>query len=192
DKRILWGGLALLVLIGVAAGVWALTQRNHSLATSAPRTVGPIGGAADCQRLPDFVKTIGFKRPAIDTTGDRTLGLVLLDAAASHPAEHTYQHPSWSTAGYLGSHIQDKYGNIYVTPAPRVDLLHNPPELQDRVYRVDTRSGELKEYVELPSPQSPSQHNPFGAMGLAYDCQTDSLYVSSLAGSTRTTELGRI
>ena len=34
--------------------------------------------------------------------------------------------------------------------------------------------------------------NPFGLMGLGLDCETNSLYVTSVAGSSATQELGRI
>jgi hypothetical protein len=46
--------------------------------------------------------------------------------------------------------------------------------------------------LDLPAVRPPSQTNPYGLMGLAYDCQTRSLYLSSVAGSSRDMEAGRL
>ncbi|HPY42537.1 MAG TPA: hypothetical protein PLM98_18570, partial [Thiolinea sp.] len=68
----------------------------------------------------------------------------------------------------------------------------NPPELQNRIYRVDSQTGLMKLWLELPQAAKPSAANPFGTMGLFYDCDTNSLYVSSVAGSTAQQVQGRI
>ena len=50
----------------------------------------------------------------------------------------------------------------------------------------------MQEFINLPWEQPPSGTNPFGVVGLAYDCDTHSLYASSLAGSAPNQELGRL
>jgi hypothetical protein len=47
-------------------------------------------------------------------------------------------------------------------------------------------------FATVPAAQPPSPENPFGVLGLAVDCQTNSLYAASVAGSTRQQELGQI
>jgi hypothetical protein len=44
----------------------------------------------------------------------------------------------------------------------------------------------------LPTLAAPNAENPFGLMGLAYDCDTKVIYATSIAGSTREKENGRI
>ena len=75
---------------------------------------------------------------------------------------------------------------------PLVSLVENPLGLQNRLLRIDTDSQVMTELVTLPPAREPSSANPFGVVGLAFDCETGSLYASSLAGSTASEELGRI
>lgn len=88
--------------------------------------------------------------------------------------------------------LLDRNGNAYMAPAPHVDLINNLIEKQNTLYRVDTDTQQLEPFVELPVVAQPTQSNPYGVMGIAYDCDTDSLYVSSISGSTAVEELGRI
>jgi hypothetical protein len=83
-------------------------------------------------------------------------------------------------------------GNIYVAPAPRVNLYDNPPEQQNTIYKVDTDTGELAEYIRLPFAAPMPPENPFGIIGLAYDCDTNSLYAASVYGSGKDAEVGII
>jgi hypothetical protein len=92
----------------------------------------------------------------------------------------------------MHAHMLDRNGNIYLIPAPRVDLFSNPPEKQNVLYVVDDKTGVMKAYLDLPYERAPSQLNPYGLMGLGFDCDTNGLYVSSVAGSSRNEELGRI
>lgn len=105
---------------------------------------------------------------------------------------NSYRAPTWASAGYLGPLAIDRQGNLYVAPTPYISLTDNPPELQNKIYRVDQDTGIMGEFLTLPWAQPPSSANPFGVMGLAYDCDTNSLYAASIAGSTRVQELGRI
>ncbi|MEZ4612448.1 MAG: hypothetical protein R2838_19770 [Caldilineaceae bacterium] len=76
--------------------------------------------------------------------------------------------------------------------APFINTTLNPPAEQNKVYKVDSAGGVMTEFVDL-SPAGPmTENNPFGVLGLFYDCDTDSLYAGSVAGSTPTEEVGRI
>ena len=103
-----------------------------------------------------------------------------------------WRHPTWTDAGHVGAFARDGAGNIYIVPTPEVSLADNPPELQNRIYRIDAQTGEMALWLELPAVAPPSPSNPFGTMGLFYDCDTNSLYASSLAGSTSKQANGRI
>jgi hypothetical protein len=103
-----------------------------------------------------------------------------------------YRHPSWDDAGHLGPIVIDWDGNAYTIPTPRISLIENPLDQQNRVLRVDAATGVLSEFLRLPTAAPSFQSNPYGALGLALDCETRSLYVSSVAGSDREHERGRI
>jgi hypothetical protein len=135
---------------------------------------------------------VGFSQDAsLSTADDRRMGLVLVEPAADG-SPRKYQHESWTMAGWLGGLVLDERGNVYTVPAPRISLWDNPPEKQTILYRVEAESGVMAALLTLPAAQPPSAANPYGLMGLAYDCETRSLYVSSVAGSSRAAEAGRL
>ncbi|HVN86259.1 MAG TPA: hypothetical protein VMW17_15595 [Candidatus Binatia bacterium] len=147
-----------------------------------------------CRTVPEFAKARGYSESSVLDTQARQKGLIVYDPPAKpgEPPTHVYRHPTWERAGYLGPLTTDRAGNIYVAPAPRVSLYDNPPEQQNTIYKVDTTSGEMAEFMRLPAAAPTSSQNPYGVLGLTYDCDTHSLYASSVAGSTLADEVGRI
>lgn len=194
------GGLAVVILL--ALGV-AYSQGNRQQAavpvtpTSVP-FVGPIGAANACRQNPRFAATQGLPESLSISTNERMIkGLVVYDSSlmpdsVALGSPGVYQHPTWDDAGYLGPVATDGDGNIYTAASPRTSLIDNPPEKSNIVYKIDSRSGEMRPLVDLPAAAPPPDGNPFGIMGLTYDCNTESLYVASVMGSTYGAEAGRI
>ncbi len=181
------GGIALVSLVVLAAGRGRRSEEGLGGAS------GPIGPADGCRAQPRFVRQLQLGEQAGFTTGwAGTIGLAIVDPTADGGRGWVYQHPSWSSAGHLGPHVTDRFGNLYLAPFPRGDFALNPPGEQSRVYRVDTDRQELSLLVELEPGRPPDEVSPIGVVGLAYDCDTDSLYATSLAGSTAGEEVGRI
>lgn len=180
--------LAVLAVFGV--GLWWV---NRSSATASNF---PVGEVTSCKQIPPFAQAQGFGVNAVlDTQARRVRGMVMYDLTsdgqeASQPAP--YQHPSWSKAGYLSSPILDRDGAIYVGAVPWVSILYNPPAAANKVYRIDPRTAELSELLDLPTAASANNTNPYGILALNYDCNTHSLYVSSVLGSTKDQQFGRI
>lgn len=207
-------GIILLIIVGAffsinLAGTWreeaeiadsgqSDSRQAESLSVAAdavdPASDLPIGYVTNCQQNPAFSTELGFASVAIDTSRSRGAGLVLFDfeAADTYAKENTYQHETWDEIGDIGSYTLDGDGNIYVAPFPHIDLLENPPEAQNTIHRIDTKSGEMSKFIALPAAQPPSTQSPFGIVALTYDCEAESLYAASLAGSTRYKEVGRI
>jgi len=127
--------------------------------------------------------------PLVGTSFRGYVGFVVYDRNGS---KQFIQHPSWREAGNLGGFINDSQGNFYVIPVPFVSVELNPPEKQTILYRIDAASGEMAPVLTLSAASPPSTTNPFGLMGLGLDCETNSLYVTSVAGSSAAQELGRI
>lgn len=143
----------------------------------------------NCRAMPAFIKNTGLgTQVAIDTQQQGYVGVRLVQLQTGK----TWQHPTWDEAGHVGATTRDRQGNIYILPTPEVSLAENPPSLQNRIYRIDSQTGEMLVWLELPQAAQPSAANPFGTMGLFYDCDTNSLYVSSLAGSTPQQAQGRL
>jgi hypothetical protein len=103
-----------------------------------------------------------------------------------------YQNQSWNEAGLVNAFALDREGNLYVAPSPRLGPGIKVAKPQNVIYKVDTNNGSLESYLTLPGASAPSPENPYGITGLAYDCGTNSLYVSSVAGSTAAQEAGHI
>lgn len=145
----------------------------------------PYGSAMYCRQMPAFAAAGAME--VFSTAAPDQVGLVLTDATAS-----TYwYHPSWQAAGTLGPFVFDRAGAIYTIPVPRVNLNDNPSMMRDAVYRIDPHDAQMRALVTIPRPDTGGVH-PFHLVGLTYDCDSESLYVATLAGSTRDAERGRI
>ena len=182
----LWAALLLAAILGLG---WLALHRSGGLGR---RAADRIGGVTACQHQPRFAATLGLgSGAAFGTAVEGVMGLAIVSAGPDG-APSVYQHPSWDDAGYLGPFTTDAEGNVFTAPVPLVSLVENPLGLQNRLLRIDTDSQVMTELVTLPPAREPSSANPFGVVGLAFDCETGSLYASSLAGSTASEELGRI
>jgi hypothetical protein len=150
----------------------------------------------NCKLVPPFVARLGFdtKRSYFSTSEKRTLGLVLLQASQSANlsagSDKRYQDSSWTMAGGLSSIQLDNRGNIFTVPVPFINTFHNKMADQNTVYRVNGQTGKMAPFVQLPMPDSTSADNPYGILSLVYLCESGSLYISTVAGSTRSSENG--
>lgn len=173
SKFLIFGVVGLLI-VGAAGAFYFYAN------SGAKRTNKPLGAVLGCQQVPAFVRSLGFGNQAVLSTSDRSLqGLVLIEG------ERKYQNPTWKSAGSLAPIQRDAAGNVYAAPAPWIDTLENKPGEQNKVYRVDAQTQEMKPFVELPKLKNPSEENPFGVLGLTFDCETNSLYAATVFGSTR-------
>ena len=150
----------------------------------------PQGLVNSCRKLPSFIKGLKMEAPSLDSTQAKgSMGLVIRDISKKNKI---WQHSSWQQTGFIGSFDRDKEGNIFVSPLPNISLLKNPAETQNRLYKIDKDTAEMTLFMELPAHNFPNSKNPFGIMAMAFDCDTESLYVSSIAGSGPKRENGVI
>lgn len=183
------GTAIVLALVAGGAFVWAQTDGTQT----GRWTEGSVTG---CQKTPPFARAHGFSRNvALDTSARLVRGLLIYQPdengqpASDPPA---YKHASWSSAGYLTPPKADRDGAVYVAPVPWISVLYNPPERANTVYRIDEQSEQMSPLVELPPGAPVNAENVYGILALTYDCDTHSLYVSSVYGSSRTEERGRL
>ncbi len=188
-----------LPILWLLTMLWLAGCTPAAPATPVPATAEPTAparllSAGDfCRRGPRFTAALGFgDQASIGTAIQGVMGLAIVDPTANQGQGGLYQHPTWDDAGYLGAWTYDRSGNVYTAPAPLVSLVENPPEKQNIVYKVDSDSQIMAPWIDLPAALPPSGANPFGVVGLAYDCDSELLYAASLAGSTAGQEVGRI
>jgi len=170
--------------------------------------LNPVVGIAQreikpCQKEPSFIRTLGYDPlwTALSTSEKMYIGISLVafekKAGQSAPTQQTpkmeiYQHPSWKKAGYLSTISFDQMGNVYTVPAPLISMLYNETEKLNTIYKIDANNGEMTEWVNLPFTSKPSSRNPYGLLGINYDCQDHFLVASTIAGSDRYNERGVI
>lgn len=140
------------------------------------------GDSESCVRKPRFIKTVGMQQPvAIDTKQSRLPGVVIRELKG---AKRSFRHPTWEQSGHVASTARDSNGNIFVVPFPSISLDINPLEKRNTIYKIDTITGKMSPFIELPIIGKASQRNPFGTMAITFECESNSLYVSSVANST--------
>lgn len=154
-------------------------------------------GITSCQQQPKFIAATGLNpgRSAFTTSEKRIKGLALVQIPqniADTANRKIWQHPSWTRFGYMGSITTDENGNAYTAPFPVINVLDNPAEKQNIVYKISGVDGEMKALVDLPMNGKPGSSNTFGLLGLYYDCHGKKLYAGTVAGSTRDEENGII
>jgi outer membrane protein assembly factor BamB len=146
----------------------------------------------NCKKNAAFINKIGFNasKTYLTTADKKIMGLVMVDASTEKPK--IYQDSSWKKAGWLAPIQIDMEGNVYVGPAPFINVLYNPLSNQNTVYKVAAQSGIMAPFVQLPFDSSIQTQNPFGIIGLAYLCEANMLYVSTVAGSNIQFEKGAV
>lgn len=192
DNGSLLAIVAALLIVVALAGACAPpggAPAPQATATSALPVQPTLRSVTACRQLPAFTKQLDLTDSAFfGTNVAGHTGLAIADPAAND----VLQDDTWDDAGNLGPYVLDGQGNLWTAPVPLTSLELNPPELQNRIYRVDTNTAKMAEYVELAPARPPSEFNPFGIVGLTYDCETNSLYAASLMGSTPTEQVGRV
>ena len=193
-NRVLLALVGLLVLVfglGIK-GFWAGQKgvNQHTSKTQSTKHPVVVGQADACAKNPAFPLKYGLHPPYfIDLRQLDEPGLRIIEAKKGGKV---LQLDSWKKEGTLGPYTLDKNGVIYTAPIPFVNLLGRPPLSYNRILKVDAATGEMSELMHLPHAQKPTEEQPYGVVGMTYDCSNHSLYVSSLAGSTGESEVGRI
>jgi hypothetical protein len=152
-------------------------------------------GITPCQRLSPFIPATGMNpgRSAFSTSENRVKGLVLIEFPerdADPASKKIWQHPSWKQFGWMGPIAIDENGNVFTVPIPVINVLDNPVEKQNIIYKAEGTTGEMKPFIDLPKADSATIENVYGLLGLYYDCHAKKLYAGSVAGSTRDKEKG--
>ncbi len=147
-------------------------------------------GGTDCRVIPSFVaKTpINPLNAGFATAQNNELGITLIEPGTTKK----WKHPSWDKYGYFGQIATSNLGTIFLAPIPMVNALKEPEQGFNTVYAINSATGELEPFVTLSQKQTDNNGNPFGILGLNFDCSSNVLYVTTVYGSTKEQELGAI
>lgn len=177
-------------LIKKAILIFALLIVQHS-------GIAQLVNLYNCKVKPIFLSRpeINMRVYAISTTDRFYKGIVVLNGDTANRNKNklkVYQHETWKQHGALGSFILTQRGDVFVIPVPSINVLENLKEEQNIIYKIDAITGTMAAYIKLPFAKSPNPGNPFGTLGLAYDCTTEILYASTVYSSTAKEEQGII
>ncbi|HHB78923.1 MAG TPA: hypothetical protein ENK85_06790 [Saprospiraceae bacterium] len=190
--------LLLLIPLVLGAMYWgwmetdakAKRKQNQERAEAQKRLQRAVGRADACAKNPIFPEKAGLRPPFfIDLRQIDGPGLKIIEA---RKGGKVLQKKEWSQVGTLGPYTLDKHGVIYTAPIPFVSLLDRPPSYYNKIMKIDAESGEMTPFMSLPAAKEPTDQNPYGVVGMTYDCANHSIYVSSLAGSGTDDEVGRV
>jgi hypothetical protein len=154
-----------------------------------------------CQKEPDFIKTLGFDPlwTALSTSEKKLVGIALIEFEQldglkapnpNTPKKSIYQADSWKSFGYLSTISFDIKGNAYTIPTPLISMLFNPSEKLNTIYQLNAYTGVLNEWLSLPYAAKSNPNNPFGLLGITYDCTANLLIASTVSGSNRKQQKG--
>lgn len=146
----------------------------------------------ECKRMPAFIKAKNMNpnRAAFSTSDRFHKGIVLI--GFEDRANSLWQDSSWTKAGTLGPMAIDENGNVYVVPVPAINTLYNSAAGQNTIWKIDAGTGIMQPYLKLPAYADSTIKNPFGLLGIFYDCEKQWLLASSVYGSTPEQENGVI
>ncbi len=184
----------VLPLIGILiAGIVTVAFYTRSQPPSVLNETFTSGSAQYCATNSKFIQALGFTGvSAYDTRSRYVRGVALREIDQNANIMNTHQDETWDDAGYLGALQNDEFGNVYLIPVPFISVLENPPAKANTIWRIDTNTGKMEPFVDLPAAVSLEPQNLFGLLDLTYDCDTHMLYASSVLGSTETNMVGRI
>ncbi len=192
-KKFIWWFLPLILLIGLF--YWKNTPKPEEIKETdkerpIKRKTYQPGRLDACAKNPTFPKDEGLKPPyLIDLRQVEGPGIIIMEARKNG---QRLKRKGWSKAGVLGPYTLDKNGTIYTAPIPFVSLKERPPSFYNRLYMLDGETGRMSRFMSVPNARKPTENNPYGIVGLAYDCSNHSIYIASLGGSDAQNEVGRI
>ncbi len=144
----------------------------------------------NCIKNPEFIKEkIGSNKVSIDLTQKKIKGVAFLYNKKSKT--NYYFGENWDKKGSFRDYARDKDGNIYLTPVIFMEASKEVFKRQNSIFKIDSKTGKLEKFMEIKGNEGTAK-NPFGLSSIVYDCETDSLFVGSLANSTAKEEKGKI
>lgn len=146
-------------------------------------------GVKSCKKLPVFTKDLEISSPkmAFSTAEKRGMGIWLVD----YTTGRKYQDSTWDDYGYLGQISTSNTGEVFVLPIPLINTLKEPATGYNSLYSINPTTGKLAPVIQFSKKQTELEQ-PYGGLGITFDCSANVVYVSSVYGSTKAQERGVI
>jgi len=163
-----WLWLLLIPLLLIMLWWWRGTSKVSTKDAKKYKKSLQVGRVDACAKNPSFPAKSGLKPPFfIDLRQIDGPGLKIIEARKNGKV---LQKEGWSQAGTLGPYTLDKNGVIYTAPIPFVNLSGRPMSIYNQLLSVDSKTGEMTDFLHLPPAAPPTQENAYGIVGMTYDC----------------------
>jgi len=152
-------------------------KEKSSVEPKVVQNIGSFHRESHCGKQPNFLTKLHIKAPvAIDLSQQRYKGLAFLHGKALSKVLHL---KTWEQFDYFSSYALTPTGNMFLTPMPYISVKEQTFEFQKNIYKLHSNSGKLEVWLHLDEVH-PSSNNPYGIIALTYDCDDNSLWISSL------------
>jgi hypothetical protein len=179
----------LLSLFMVGGTFLYVSYLKESTIKTNQNNIGNFNKSSSCHRFPNFLNKLHIPQPiAIDLSQKHYKGLAFLYGRGFSQAVHL---KTWEKFDYFSTYALDSKGNTFLTPMPFVSVNKNSFEFQKNIYKLDTNSGKLSIWLTLEEVNA-GAYNPFGVISLVYDCDDNSLWVSTIDESSYEVNRGEI
>ena len=163
--------------------------KNGNKAVEPRISIGSFSRQQSCIMQPQFLSKLHVTPPVtIDLSQQQFKGLAFLYGKnftqVIHPKE-------WEVFEHFSTYSLDKKGNIYLAPMPFISIKPTTFNLQKNIYKLDSLTGKLSIFMHFEDI-APSPSNPYGIVSLVYDCDDETLWVSTLDKSNYRAEKGTI
>ncbi len=189
--------LPILVSLLVVAGAgWFVYQKRFALRqTQAPAAkrkaldIGHFAPVRPCGRMPAFLRRLGVTKPVlIDLSQQRFKGVAFLYGPRLRRVVYAKR---WGRYDYFSTYALDPRGNLYLAPMPFISITPHTFNLQNKIFRLDSKSGKLGIWMTIDEVQAGAR-DPYGIVSLDYDCDDGTLWVSAIDRSDYRAQRGRI
>ncbi len=182
----------ILAIAAVAVSGYFLLTKEQSKVTARvkqPLFKSEILAVKKCASLPHFLSLKSIGSPIlIDLSQQRFKGVALLYGRGFEKVYHPLQ---WEQYEHMGTYTLSADTDIYLAPIPYISIRPTTFNLQNKIYKIDSNSGKLEIYKEFEDVKADA-NNPYGIVGVEYDCDDDTLWVSAIDRSDYTHARGRL
>jgi len=171
--------LSIFIVLVSFLVVYNIKNRTTSNTKKIKKTnnIGSFQKTSTCIRFPYFLSKLRVPQPiAIDLSQQHYKGLAFLFGRGFNRAVHK---KSWERFDYFGGYALDRSGNMYLTPMPFISIKPYTFNLQKNIYKLNSKTGKLDIWLTIDKVKTTS-NNPFGITAIVYDCDNNTLWVSSI------------
>jgi len=184
----IYGAVTFIIILFITMIMYKKTFISQS-DVSTKVLFGKFDSTRGCQQLPMFLKEANLPQPfMIDLSQKQAKGINFLYGKRFKQNLH---YKDWERYDHFSTYTLDKQGNTYLTPMPFISIEPSTFNLQKNIYILDTYTAKLSIWMQLDEVL-PTGSNPYGVMAVAYDCDDETLWVSTIDQTDYQTQKGRL